>query len=339
MTQTKAQLIKVAYRKDWGVVPPARAVLLDDGRIVATTEDGDHEYFGGEEFGERYPYRHRMDFADEIVPFEAEPIIVDHSVQLDWAQVHHLMKEIDRARRGTRIGHSGTADAFGGTYHTSAYSHCLASAVRLVAAVGRIARDAHAVVRDAGRAFGEAERHVEGARSACKVAVACAKAFAMFHEAGLIEDPSNRICGTVEGYGLTGLRLLAGEDDDGFVSSEDVEIFAAGGPLLGNARLALRDPTADEGRVSYDVTEHEFRCHLVHGVKGTMQDRHEVAAEFEPARDQVGAPKEEFRRVVDLLFARWPSVDVIRTNFGWAYLRYGRELAAEAERKRIARSA
>lgn len=212
---------------------PSSVRRLDDGRVVATYDTPRRTAIFGDwlEFGAVHPHSSRQ--ADKgLEPYDAPPLPATYAVTIDWAELHHLACEIDRARRGSNLGvapgHGGCVDAFGGTY-TASTTTGLLGALRLVGATETIARDAwdrvfHARKRGTG---------IDDVRQACCVAIACSRMFAALHRAGLVDDPARRICGTGDGYGLSGLRALAGAAVDRGCTSQEIERFAAGGPLPG----------------------------------------------------------------------------------------------------------
>ncbi len=160
---------------------------------------------------------------------EAPAIMETFAVTIDWAELHTAVHEMDVARRRAGFGSlpaDKPGDVLGGAYWHGHYED-LPGLLTLANATSAIAEAAWKAVHGA--------RYVEGgvevARQACRVAIACSKVFALLHAAGLIKDPSSRICGTGDGYGLTGLRWLAGSQYDRGCTSEEVEVFAFGGDL------------------------------------------------------------------------------------------------------------
>lgn len=232
-TNTKGEILVLR----WALVGPGRneeqnhlpeqVIQLDDGRVLARYAGTEYLFADGEALHRVHPYTGRVD-TGEVLDLEVDPMPATFASNVDWAEVHHVMAEIDRARRGssTRIGSDGVTDAFGGAY-TPYGRNTLAALVGLVGSVSRIADDAWKIVHQARNKGTD----IEEVRIACRVAIGCSRAFAVLHRAGLISDPSSRICGTGEGYGLTGLRWLAGEAYDQGAPSAMVERFAAGGDL------------------------------------------------------------------------------------------------------------
>lgn len=211
--------------------PPASVWLLADGRALARWDSGREEIYETIlVLGGAYQLA-SWSRTEETAEVAAPPLPATYEVQLDWAAIHSAAEAVDWARRGTRMGRDGVADAYGGSYSWTAYS-TLPDLVRLVHGTDRIARDAWEIVHRGGASrarLGEEPRDVEQVRQACRVAIACARLYDLLHAAGLIRDPSSRICGTGPGYGLTGLRWLAGHRDESEpVSREIVERFAAG---------------------------------------------------------------------------------------------------------------
>jgi hypothetical protein len=238
LTVTCARKMTVRY-SDLAPEPrPATVWLLDDGRVIARWQRKDgspHEYLfpSFRAFDNLYtttyhdaPFRLHADTTDEteIVTVAAMPRT--YAVTVDWAAIHHALCAIDHARRNTQLGYGpSVGDAFGGEYVAVARPQTLAVLVRHVHAVDRIARDAWELVHQATLFRTDLNK----VRKACATAIACSHAYSLFHRAGLIDDPKNRICGTGEGYGLTGLHWLAGRDQG--ATSAEVEAFAAGGEL------------------------------------------------------------------------------------------------------------
>jgi hypothetical protein len=174
------------------------------------------------------PFRLHAGTTDETEVVTVPAMSRTYAVTVDWAAIHHALCAIDHARRDTQLGYSPSAgDAFGGEYVAVARPQTLAVLVRHVHAVDRIARDAWELVHNASTDRPDLYK----VRRACATAIACSHAYSLFHRAGLIDDPKNRICGTGEGYGLTGLHWLAGRDCDHGATSAEVEAFAAGGEL------------------------------------------------------------------------------------------------------------
>lgn len=208
---------------------PREIWRLDDGRLLAAYADGTRHLFASRvAFREVHPCTALELYPDATPePIEAPPLPETIAVAVDWAEIDSLMSEIDRARQGTDLGRSGVHDAFGGTYSPTFHARTLAGLVRLVDSVSAIAEHVWSRVHAARLT----QANVADVRRACRVAIACSRAFAALHRMGLIDDPSTRICGTGEGYGLTGLAWFAGASIDHGVSSAAVERFAAGGEL------------------------------------------------------------------------------------------------------------
>jgi hypothetical protein len=236
---TTATLMQVGYTSQHAQIIPESVWRLDDGRVLVAyfaEEDRRHVFASTAAFGEVHPHYATQDQGSPSIAIFVAPIPVTYTVSLDWAAVHHAAAEVDRARQGTSIGR-GIVDAFGGSYSYTAYSS-LADLVRLTHGLSQIAADTWAVIHEARKGTWvvvhkdrKNEDGVDRARQACRVAIACSRLFALLHGAGLIDDPSSRICGTGPGYGLQGLLWLAGADSDTGCTSEEVERFAAGGPL------------------------------------------------------------------------------------------------------------
>lgn len=206
---------------------PEHVAWLDDGRVFVRYPEGETHFFASRPaFQEVHPC---VDIREtgEREDVEAPSLPETFALAIDWAEVHHVFAELERTRRGTGFGSiRGAGDVFGGEYHHTSY-RTLADLVRLVASTDQLAREAWNLVHGAARASTDIER----VRAACRVAIACSAAYRVLHRAGLVSDPSRRICGTGEGYGLTGLRWLAGASQDLGCTSEEVEVFAAGGSL------------------------------------------------------------------------------------------------------------
>ena len=231
-TATKGEILVPRYslvgpdRNEMQNRLPEQVILLDDGRVLARYRGAEHLFADGQALHCVHPYT-QLDRTGELLEVVVESMPATSASVVDWAEVHHVMAELDRARRGSSIGHDGVTDALGGEYRPYGRS-TLAGLVRLATAVDRIARDAWTIVHQAR----DKGTDLELVRCACRVAIGCSRAFAVLHRAGVIADPSSRICGTGEGYGLTGLRWLAGERVDLGTSSATVERFAAGGELV-----------------------------------------------------------------------------------------------------------
>lgn len=211
-------------------VLPAELLRLADGRVLCRYQDGREHIFGSlNALAQVHPWRSYDRLDDTTI--EAPPLPATYAVHVDWAEIHAAADAVDQARNGTQIGYDGVVDAYGGSYSYVGYS-TLADLVRLADGTAKIASDAWHVVHAAR----EHEDGIERARQACRVAIACARLFSLLYAAGLIADPKARICGTGPGYGLTGLHWLAGSRYDQGATSEEVERFAAGGPLPEVAR-------------------------------------------------------------------------------------------------------
>lgn len=221
MTTTRITHLEVRYTRHLQTRPdPKQVMRLDDGRILVRTEEGEETLYDGfGPFGADYPH-YEAQASGTSESYDAPSIKMGFMVHVDWAEVHHLMSNLDRARRGTRIGRDGVTDAFGGAY--SPGPNTLPKLLRLLTSVDRCAHDAWSAVHKACN-----RGQVEDARQACRVAVACAAAFEMFGRAGLIDNASRRICGCGPGYGLTGLQWLAGKPG-GDLTCEQVDRFIAG---------------------------------------------------------------------------------------------------------------
>lgn len=229
-TETTAMLYQITYTPAYAefaaAALPERVEVLDDGRALATYAGGrQHVYASLSALGSVHPYTSSRS-TGEARTVRVPPMPVTYAAGVDWAAIHHAAAEVDRARYGTRIGCDGLTNALGGSYHHTAYGG-LVGLVRLITSVARIADDAWGVVHEARFVPDGIDR----ARQACRVAIACSRLFALLHTAGLIDDPAHRICGTGPGYGLTGLRWLAGAAYDDGCTREQVEAFAAGGSL------------------------------------------------------------------------------------------------------------
>lgn len=232
-TAHQLSVVRCAYGDGTVVDPvievPDRAEVYDDGRVRATFGDRTQWYANPADFDVAmglYVHVRRVDAPGVLA--EVPSLNESYTLQVDWAEVHHLMSEIERARAGSDIGYrhpQDSGDAFGGTYHFT-FADDLSGLVRLLRGVDSCAQDAWHDVHGAHRTA-----DVERARRACQVAIACSRAYDLFHRCGLIRDPASRICGTGPGYGLTGLRWLAGQQHDSGVSSAAVEAFARGADI------------------------------------------------------------------------------------------------------------
>lgn len=228
--KTIGQLLTVRYRT-WipdAPTPAGKVWKLDDGRVRAVYDDGETIIFPHTgAFLDRHAGEIPQCQDGDLVEVEAPPIPAAYSVEVDWAEVHHLVAEIQRARWGTRIGYDGVTDALGGGLIPYLYGdHDLAQLIALVSAANRLARDAWNQVHASGQ-----RRDVSDARAGCRVAVAVSRLLAALHRAGLIEDPSSRICGTGPGYGLSGLGWLDGSPQDRRWTTAEVQAFAETGKL------------------------------------------------------------------------------------------------------------
>lgn len=200
---------------------------LADGRVLADLGDGEQLYPDIHAVVAKNPKWVPRYHRDERRDVEAPPLPAKYHVSVDWAEIHAAATRIDVAREGSNIGYDDNCDAFGGTYTCTDYDRGLVSLVTLVQSVHWIAKDAWQVVHRAARD----EDGIAKARRACRVAIACSHLYALLHRAGVIGDPRERICGTGEGYGLTGLHWLAGRTEDGGANSDEVRRFVETGEL------------------------------------------------------------------------------------------------------------
>lgn len=241
MTTTTAELLEMRYVPRYAdecrAALPVTVWIYDDGRVECRYSDDRRAVLASlNALGDVHPYTDARRTGEWRLT-EADPLPVTYAAGVDWAEIHHAAAEVDRARSGSRIGFDGIVDAYGGSYSYVSY-RTLTDLVCLAAGTSQIAEDAWTIVHGASQARKQGdEGAVERARQACRVAIACSHLFALLHRAGLISDPRSRICGTGEGYGLTGLRWLAGEERETEpLPSERVRWFAAGGALLTEAQ-------------------------------------------------------------------------------------------------------
>lgn len=242
-TTTTATRLDIQWAPRGRDTAPESVWRLDDGRHLARYADGSECLFADAPALTSEHLAWAIQDTGERAPLDAPALPAVYTVEVDWAAIHHAAAELDRARLGSEIGR-GRVDAFGGSYRHHSY-RTLSGLVKLTRAVSHIATDAWHVVHTARNH----EDGIERARQACRVAIACSRLFELLHEAGLIDDPSNRICGTGPGYGLTGLCWLAGSRVETQRSRQEVERFAEGAPLSTlNIRRTHMDTMEEQGR-------------------------------------------------------------------------------------------
>jgi hypothetical protein len=237
MTTTIACKLHVEYAAAYlyelgnarAAVLPTEVWRLADGRILACYGSRDVVFESSTQFGKVHPLVVQPRELAERAQVGAPPLLETFACSVDWAAVHTAMRLLDDARVAGIGLIPGGGDVLGGTY-CSVHYRTLADLVKLVSKTAAIASDAWNAVHGASKKGADG---VEVARQACRVAIACSRVFELLHRAGLIDDSQSRICGSCEGYGLTGLRWLAGEQSDEGCTSAEVEAFAAGGPLPG----------------------------------------------------------------------------------------------------------
>lgn len=240
-TTVPARRLTLHYRWDVRENAPQSVWELSDGRTLAVYTDGQERLFDTfNAFCQAHHVVGRDQEKGERRNVEAPTLPETFTVSVDWATIHAAAWEIDQARskcwttydarHGLRFGRDKISDAYGGSYFYATF-HSLAGLVKLANGTSKIARDAWEIVHRAKRDGID----IGSVRTACRVAIACSKLFALLHEAGLIPDPKHRICGTGPGYGLTGLKWLAGHSSDDGCTSEEVERFAYEGVLPAKA--------------------------------------------------------------------------------------------------------
>lgn len=205
---------------------------LPDGRVW-TEERGIFLYMEDPALTESYRFIERVSSwaTPRHRPVDAPTLSERIECVVNWTRLHEAAAAVDRERRAfpegaNRPGYDGISDAFGGSYWHGSYRGLLG--------LLKIANAASSVAADVWKALHGASQRKDGkavARAACRTAIMLSRLFEELHAAGVCDDPRSRICGTGEGYGLHGLRWLAGEREDLGCTSEEIRRFAYDGVL------------------------------------------------------------------------------------------------------------